>query len=131
MGDLNGVIDGALGVVIWQNAYVFAGFLGVEHGPYTGVLLNCLTVGLTGAVTVCSSRSVFGASEARLIRVGRIFACCGLMILFGAVLLRDCFVTLLGALGLLYSVRFLKRPTLNNFVIGTVANVAVTVPHTI
>jgi hypothetical protein len=103
-----------LAILIWQQVYKVAWWLGLDFGSYTAVMFNALVMGLTASITVRTAREFFGDDDWRLRRVGTLFACCGLFILFGAVLLRDCFTTFFNALVLWALVRWLCRSTLRN-----------------
>jgi hypothetical protein len=107
-----------LAVLIWQQVYKVAWWLGLDFGSYTAVMFNALVMGLTAGITVRTAREFFGDDDWRLQRVGTLFASCGLFILFGAVLLRDCFTTFFNALVLWALVRWLCRSTLRNLVIA-------------
>ena len=95
----------------WQALYRATWWLGFPFGPYTGVMFNAFVVGLAGSLTVGTARMLFGHDPWRLRRVAVLFAFCGLSLLFGALLLRDCFALFLTALWLWAAVRFLARPS--------------------
>ena len=103
-----------LAVYIWQGVYHLRRQLGFDFGPYVGVMFNALVMGFTASVTVATARELFGDDRWRLRRVGTLFAFCGLFILFGAILLRDCFTTFFNALVILGIVRWLCKPNLRN-----------------
>ncbi|OHB76294.1 MAG: hypothetical protein A2Z25_24035 [Planctomycetes bacterium RBG_16_55_9] len=109
-----------LAIAIWQGVYRICSSLGLDYGAYIGVIVNALVIGLLGCITVRTAREVFGDDSWRLRRVGILFAFCGLFILFGAVLLRDCFTTFFNALVLWGLVRWLCRPTPSNLFIALV-----------
>jgi hypothetical protein len=106
-----------LAIVAWQQFYELAWWLGLEFGPYTGVMLNAFVMGLVASLTVRTARELFGNDGRRLRLVGILFAFNGLFILFGAVLIRDCFTTALNALVIWGIVRWLVRPTLGNLLL--------------
>lgn len=103
-----------LAVLIWQQVYRLTWWLHLDFGPYTAIMLNALVVGVTGSVTVRTAREVFGDDVWRLRRTGTLFAFCGMVVLFGAVLLRDCFTMFFNALVLWGLVRWLARSTWRN-----------------
>lgn len=103
-----------LAVAIWQYAYHFRWLLGLSFGPYVGVMLNALVMGLAAAITVRTARELFEADEWRLRRVGTLFAFCGLFMLFGSILIRDCFTTFFNALVLWGIVHWLSRPSMKS-----------------
>lgn len=114
-------IDGAhisrgapLAVAIWQWVYRASNALGFTHAPYVGVMFNGLVMGWTAAVTVGAARELFGDDPWRLRRAGTLFAFCGLFVLFGAILIRDCFTTFLNAVVLYGILRALCRPSTAN-----------------
>ncbi len=109
--DLEKSINSPLAVIIWQQFYRLTGQLGFEFGPFTALLLNALIMGITGSITVRTAREIFGDDDWRLRRVGTLFALCGLFILFGSILLRDCFTTFFNSLVLWGLVRWLRAPT--------------------
>ena len=109
-----------LAVLIWQQVYKLTWWLNFEFGPYIGVMFNALVIGLTGSITVRTAREVFGHDAWRLRRVGTLFVFCGLFILFGSVLIRDCFTTFFNALVLWGIVRWLARPSKRNLLIALV-----------
>jgi hypothetical protein len=109
-----------LAIVIWQQVYKLTWLLGFKFGPYTGVMFNALVMGLIGSLTVRTARELFGDDVWRLRLVGSLFAFCGMFILFGAVLIRDCFTTFFNALVLFGIVRWLARPTSWNLLLASV-----------
>lgn len=108
-------INSPLAVLIWQQAYKLSWLLGFDFGPYTGVLFNALVMGLTGSIAVQTGRELFGDDLWRLRRIGTLFASCGLFLLFGSILLRDCFTTFLNTLVLWVLIRWLVESTVRNF----------------
>jgi len=111
MADRFTFIESTLPIVIWQQVYKLTWFFGLDYGPYIGVMFNALVIAITGSITVRTARELYGDDAWRLRRVGTLFAFCGLFILFGAVLIRDCFTTFINALALWGIVRWLVRPT--------------------
>jgi len=109
-----------LAVAVWQAVYHVRHILGMDYGLYVGVMFNALVMGMTAAVTVRTAREIFGDDAWRLRRVGTLFAFCGLFILFGSVLLRDCFTTFFNALVLWGIIRWLCRPSSRNLLFATV-----------
>jgi len=83
------------------------------------VMFNALVMGVTASLTVRTARELYGDDGWRLRRVGTLFALCGLFILFGSILIRDCFMTFLNALVLWGIVRWLVRPTLTSLFAAT------------
>ena len=119
-------INAPLAVLAWQYVYQVAWWLGFDFGLYTGVMLNAFVIGLTASITVRTARELFGDNSVRLRRVGTLFAFCGLFILFGSVLIRDCFTTFFNMLALWGMIRWLCSPTLlNSFKAIIVTGVAV------
>jgi hypothetical protein len=87
-------------------------------------MLNAAVMGIAGSVTVRTGREFFGDDQARLRRVGTLFATCGLFILFGSILLRDCFTTLLNAVVLWGLARWLLRPSTRSLIVATALTTA-------
>jgi hypothetical protein len=83
-------------------------------------MFNALVMGVTGSITVLTARELFGDDIWRLRRVGTLFALCGLFLLFGAVLLRDCFTTFFNALTLWGIIHWLCRPNVRNLFIAII-----------
>lgn len=104
-------INSPLAVVIWQQIYKVTWWLGFQHGPYTAVMFNAWVMGGVGGLTVQIGRELLGDDAWRLRRAGSLVASCGLSILFGAILLRDCFTTFFNTLVLWGLIRWLVRPT--------------------
>lgn len=119
--ELNPLANYRLAVVIWQQVYKLGWIFDWDFGPYTGVLFNALIMGLTASLTVATAKELFGNDLWRLRRVGSFFAFCGLFMLFGAVLLRDCFTTFLNAVVLWSLVRWLVRPTGSKLILAIAA----------
>ena len=111
MADWPILMESTLPLVIWQQVYKLTWLLGFDFGPYIGVMFNALVMAITGSITVRIARELYGDDAWRLRRVGTLFTFCGLFILFGAVLIRDCFTTLLNAFVLWGIVRWLVRST--------------------
>jgi hypothetical protein len=116
--DIDPLFNSRLAILIWQQVYKLTWLLGLRFGPYTAVMFNALVMGLTASITVATTRELFGNNLWHLRRVGTLFAFCGLFILFGAVLLRDCFTTFFNALVLWGIVCWLVRPTGRNLQIA-------------
>lgn len=113
MADLHPNFNSKLAVILWQYAYAVTWWVGLDYGPYTGVQLNALVVGFSGALTVRTARELFGNDPWRLRRVGTLCAWCGMFWLFGAVFLRDCFTLFLNTAVLWALARWLRRPNVN------------------
>ncbi|MFC2108302.1 hypothetical protein ACFLS5_02455 [Candidatus Bipolaricaulota bacterium] len=118
MASLPPAINSRLAVVIWQQVYRVAWWAGLKFGPYTSVMFNALVVGLSGSLAVRTAREIFGDDAWRLRRVGTLFSLCGLFILFGAVLIRDCFVLFFNLVVLWSIIRWLVRPSVRRFLLG-------------
>ncbi|MBE3118090.1 MAG: hypothetical protein IMZ50_04945, partial [Candidatus Atribacteria bacterium] len=115
-------LNAPLAVVIWQQVYILAWWLRLDFGPHIAVMLNSLIMGLTAAVVVRTGRDLFGGDAWRLRRIGTLFAACGLFLLFGAVLIRDCFTTFLNTLVLWSAVRLLVHSRLRDlFLVGSLS----------
>ncbi|MBL7647560.1 MAG: hypothetical protein JNK74_15345 [Candidatus Hydrogenedentes bacterium] len=100
-----------LAVLLWQWGYHIRLLMGLDFGIYFGVMMNAVVMGGAAAITVRTARELFGDDAWRLRRVGTLFALCGLFILFGAILIRDCFTTFVNSLVLWGIVRWLVNPT--------------------
>jgi hypothetical protein len=107
-----------LAIVIWQQFYKLTWWLGFKFGPYTGVMVNAMVMGLTASLTVQIARELFSDDIWRLRRVGTLVAANGLFILFGSVLLRDSFTTFFMTLALWGAIRFLVRMKLRSLLIA-------------
>jgi hypothetical protein len=112
-----------LAIVIWQQVYHLFSALGFSHAPYLGVQFNALVVALSGSVTVLTARALFGDDRWRLRRVGNLYACCGLFVLFGAILIRDGFTLFLNLLVFWSLIHWLQRPTIRNYVLALVVTI--------
>lgn len=117
MADWYILSESLIPIVIWQQVYKLTWLMGLDFGPYIGVMFNALVIAITGSLTVRTARELFGDDAWRLRRVGILFAFCGLFILLGAVLIRDSFTTFLNVLVLWGLVRWLVRPTLRNLLL--------------
>jgi len=109
LDELRPYVDAVLPVFVWQRVYHACTVMGLDFGPYLGVLFNAAVVGLAGSLTVLTARELFGDDDWRLRRTSLLYASCGLFALFGAVLLRDGFALLLNTLVLWAFVRALRR----------------------
>ena len=107
----------ALPIVIWQQLYVFFWNVGIDSGPYIGVILNSVTMAIAASITVNTARLVYGNDIVKLNRVAILFSLCGIFILFGTILLRDCFITLLNIIVLWGTIKWLKAPKAFNTII--------------
>ena len=114
IADLPLNFNSPLAVIIWQQFYKATWWLGLDFGPYIGVMANAFIVGLTGSITVRIAREFLGNDVWRLQRLGILYAFCGLFILFGSILIRDCFTTFFNVLVLWGIVRWLVKPTIKN-----------------
>jgi hypothetical protein len=83
-------------------------------------MFNALVMGISGSVTVRIGRELLGNDTWRLQRTGTLFALCGLFILFGAILIRDCFTTFLNTAVLWVLVRWLVHPKVQNLLIAII-----------
>lgn len=107
-----------LAIGIWQQFYKVTWLLGFKFGPYTGVMVNSMVMGLIASFAVQIARELFGDDVWRLRRVGTLAAVNGFFILFGTILLRDCFTTFFMTLTLWGAIRFLVRANLRSLVIA-------------
>lgn len=114
------LIESTLPIVIWQQVYKLTWLLGLDYGPYIGVMFNAVVMGITASLTVRTARELYRDDAWRLRRVGTLFAFCGLFILFGAVLIRDCFTIFLNVLVLWGIVHWLVRSTPINLLFAIV-----------
>ena len=112
-----------LAIVIWQQVYHLFSAMGFSHAPYLGVQFNALVVALSGSVTILAARSIFGDDRWRLRRVGNLYACCGLFVLFGSILIRDGFTLYLNLLVFWSLIHWLQRPTVRNYVLALVVTI--------
>ena len=115
MADMSSNYNFPLAIAIWQQVYRLVWLFGLDFKPQIAIMFNALLMGFSASITVATARELFGNDLWRLRRVGILFASCGLFILFGAVLLRDCFTTIFNAMALWGMVRWLVRPVLGNF----------------
>jgi len=111
----------SLATMIWQQFYKLTWLVGFKFGPYTGVMANSMVMGLVASLTVQIARELFGDDAWRLRRIGTLAAANGLFILFGAILLRDCFTTFFMTIVLWGGVRFLVRVNLQSLFIAAAA----------
>ncbi len=109
-----------LPMLLWEALYSASAGIGLGDGPWVGVLFNCLIVGMAGSIAVRAGRYVCGDDDRRLRRLGSLFASCGLMWLFGALFLRDCFAMILNMLVLWACVRALATPGATKVVFAVV-----------
>ena len=116
--ELASAMEYALPIMIWQEIYKLTWLLGIDFGPYIGVMFNAFVVAITGSLTVRTAREVYGDDAWRLRRVGTLFAFCGLFILFGSVLLRGSFIIFLNALVLWVIIRWLVRASFLNLLLA-------------
>jgi hypothetical protein len=109
-------LNEVLPVAIWQHLYAIYN-RGSPAGPWLGVLVNCLLVGLSGSITVRAGLYVFGDDDVRLRRLGTLFAVCGIFWLYGSIFVRDSFALFLNVLVLWGIVRGLALPSTKNLII--------------
>lgn len=107
-----------LAVSIWQTVYKVTWWLEFKFGSYVGVMFNAAVMGINGSITIRCGRLCFGDDAWRLKRVGRVFAFCGLFVLFSALLIRDCFTLFFSVLVLWVTVRWITRQSLANLLIA-------------
>lgn len=124
MKDISFLLESCLPIVIWQQIYKITWLLGLDFGPYIGVMLNAFIMGIAGSLTVLIAKEIYGNDAWRMKRVGNLFAFCGSLIMFGAVLIRDCFTTLLNVIVLWIIIRWLIKPTLRNTVFAIIMTIA-------
>ncbi len=116
-GPITHYLGTELPVTIWQHLYAICNKMGFKEGPWLGILVNCLLVGLSGSVTVRTGRYVFGDDDIRLRRLGTLFALCGMFWLYGSIFVRDSFALFLNVLVLWGIVRGLALPSIKNLII--------------
>ena len=105
---------GSLAVFVWNRLYMLNITLGLDHGPWVGILFNGLLVGLSAGLTIQIARYVFGSDARRLTLLGNLCASCGMFWLFGAIHLRGSFTLFVNTLLLYGFVRFLALPQMFN-----------------
>ena len=98
IAELEQVVNAPLPVYVWKALYRFSQAMGLGVGPWLGVLFNTMLVAISGVLTTKAAKAIFGEDDKRLRRVGNLYALCGLCLLLGALLLRDCFALLLNAM---------------------------------
>ena len=110
MADLPVNFNSPLAVVLWQLLYKGAWSLGLSFGLYTAITLNSFVVAFSGFLTVRIARDLFGNDTRKLHFVGLLFSLCGMFWLFGAIMIRDCFILLINTLVLWALVRWVEFP---------------------
>lgn len=116
--------EAPLALTLWQSAYRAAWALGLSPGLSLGMSVNALVMGFAAAVTVATARRLFGDDSWHLRRVGTLFASCGLFLLFGSLLLRDCFIVLIHTIWLWAAVRWVVRPSTATLLMTILVSVA-------
>lgn len=116
LSDISVNFNSRLAPIIWQHIYKFTWFFTLDFGLYIGVMFNSFVIGLSSSITVNIARIMFGNDMQRLQRVNVLSAFCGLFILFGAILLRDCFTTILNVIVLRAIVKWLVSSSRANFI---------------
>ena len=112
--EIRRLADAPLAVIIWRYEYFLTKSLGIDDGPWVGIMLNSYVVALTGVVTVATARLIFGQDQRRLTLVGTLFAFTGIFWLFAALFLRDSFILLANTFLLYVFVRLLKSLSIVN-----------------
>ena len=105
---------GSLAVFVWNRLYMLNITLGLDNGPWVGILFNGFLVGLSAGLTIQIARYVFGSDARRLTLLGSLFASCGMFWLFGAIHIRGSFTLFVNTLLLYGFVRFLALPQMFN-----------------
>ena len=105
------MINAPLAIEIWQWLFRAVLAAGLEFGAWIGVLANCFLVGLCGALTVLAGRELFGDDPVRLRRIGWLYALNGMILLYGAIFLRDCFLLCINTLLFWLLLRLVSRPS--------------------
>jgi len=100
----------AWAVLVWQVVHAGMRAVGFDPTPGLGATMNAAVMGLVGLLVVSTARTLLGDDPRRLQRTGTLVASCGLTLLFGALMLRDCFVMLFDAFWVWAVIRWLARP---------------------
>lgn len=111
---LRSKVNSPLAVMAWQYVYLGVSRLGFRTGSYVGVMFNAMVMGLVAVFTVKIGRLLFGDDGWRLRRIGTLCGLCGLFLLLGSVLIRDCFTALFNVMVLWALVRWLKDARLSS-----------------
>jgi len=109
--------NGKMAILIWQKFYQVGWYLGLDFGPYIGVMFNALIMGLAASLTVGTARILYGPDTAKLRLVATLISLNALLIASGAVLVREGLVTIFFVLSLWASIRFLLKTNFFNFII--------------
>lgn len=98
-----------LATLIAQHVYEACIRLGIDNGPFVGVLLNAFIVGISAGITCLAAKTIWGSNQYKLRLLGTLFASCGLFWVYGSLFLRDSFILLLNAFLILACVNLLVR----------------------
>lgn len=114
--DFQSITEGAGAIVLWRAVYDAFAVIGFEKGRFLGVLVNVISVALSGVLAIKMARLTYGNDASRLNRLIILFSLCGLFWLFAALHLRDG-VVLLAITALAYVwTRYLAKPGFQNLV---------------
>ncbi len=113
-------IGSPLPIVTCQAMYTLSSKIGLGDGPWIAVLLNSFLVAIAGSITIKIGRYFMGDDDRGLYRLGTLFAFCGLMWLFAAILIRDSFALIINVIVMWACVRGLCKPGLKNFMITAI-----------
>ena len=119
--DFRAITEGAGAVVFWRAVYDTFAIIGFEKGRYLGVLVNVISVALSGVLAVKMARLTYGNDASRLNRLIILFSLCGLFWMFAAIHIRDGLV-LFGVTALAYVwTQYLAKPKVLSllFVVGS------------
>lgn len=114
------MINAPLAIETWQWVFRMALAAGLQFGGYIGVLTNCFLVGLCGALTVLSGRELFGDDPVRLRRITWLYTLNGMILLYGAILLRDVYLLAVNLLLFWALLRMIHRPSFRRALLAAV-----------
>jgi hypothetical protein len=117
LAELVRISEGAGAIIFWRFIYEVIFYIGFEKGPYIGILVNVISVTLTGVLSIKIAKHIFDKDVQRLNRLILLFSTCGIFWLFASIHLRDA-VVLLGVTSLAYFwVWYLAKPQLVSLVL--------------
>lgn len=109
--------EGSLAILIWRYVYNFLSHLGFHKYECIGTIVNTVLVAMSGVMSIRAARKIFNNDPVRLTRLILLYSCCGILILFSAVFLRDAYILFVVTALFLFWINFIKKQTIRNLLL--------------
>lgn len=114
--------DGAISIYLWQYVYRATHGLGLSHLPWIGITVNSIMIGWTVSITIATAKLIpLFRDERRVYWLVVLLATNGLLLLSGALFLREAYACLINAILVWCYSYSIKNRTVASFIVCAIA----------